>query len=207
MTRRRVVWRVVRAAALACSSAVVVAACGGSHPNGSTSTIPGNLLREARPIGTGPRFHPRATGPVVGTCKPRRGARFGAHVEVFAANRVVLLPAGIGTAQPRAWSGGRLSSARCYGDLVTLDPTGLVYVRPGRRVSLSALFRAWGQPLSPTRLASFDATGGRHVVVFVDGRRWRGRPGSVPLSRHAEIVAEVGPLVPPHTSYSFPPGI
>lgn len=206
MSHRRVAWRVRGVAALACSSVVVVAGCGSTHRAGSTPSVPRNLLREARPIGAGPRFHPPATGPVGGTCKPRLGARFGAHVEVFAANRVVLLPAGIGTAQPRAWSGGRLSSARCYGDLVTLDPTGLVYVRSGREVSLSALFRAWGQPLSPTRLASFDATGGRHVVVFVDGRRWRGRPGSVPLSRHAEIVAEVGPLVPPHTSYSFPSG-
>ena len=206
MTQRGVVWRVVRTAALACLSVVVVAACGASHRLGSTSTIPRSLLREARPIGVGPRFHPAATGPVVGTCKPRLGARFGAHVEVFAANRVVLLPAGIGTSPPRDWSGGRLSSARCYGDLVTLDPTGLVYVRAGRRLSLSALFRAWGQSLSPTRMASFAATAGRRVVVFVDGRRWRGRPGSVPLSRHAEIVAEVGPHVPPHTSYAFPPG-
>ena len=207
MTQRRVVWRVRRAAALACSSVVVLAGCGGSHPHWLDASVPRNLLREARPIGAGPRFHPPATGPVVGTCKPRLGARFGAHVEVFAANRVVLLPAGIGTAPPRVLSGGRLSSARCYGDLVTLDPTGLVYVRPGRRVSLSALFRAWGQSLSPTRIASFAARAGRRVVVFVDGRRWRGRPGSVPLARHAEIVAEVGPLVPPHTSYLFPPGI
>lgn len=207
MTRRRVVWRVLRAAAVACAAVVVVAACGATHRTSSTPTIPRNLLREARPIGTGPRFHPAAAGPVVGACSPRLGARFGAHVEVFAANRVVLLPAGIGTAPPRTWSGGRLSHARCYGDLVTLDPTGLVYVRPGRRLSLSALFRAWGQSLSPTRMASFAATAGRRVVVFVDGRRWRGEPGSVPLSRHVEIVAEVGPRVPPHTSYSFPPGI
>jgi hypothetical protein len=206
LTQRRVVGRVVRAAVLACFCVVVIAACGGTHRSGTTSTIPRKLLQEARPIGIGPRFHPAATGPVLGKCKPRLGARFGAHVEVFAANRVVLLPAGIGTAPPRTWSGGRLSPARCYGDLVTLDPTGLVYVRQGRRLSLSALFRAWGQSLSSTHMASFAASAGRRVTVFVDGRRWRGRPESVPLSRHAEIVAEVGPLVPPHASYSFPPG-
>jgi len=28
----------------------------------------------------------------------------------------------------------------------------------------------------------------------------------VPLTRHAEIVLEVGPHVPPHSSYMFPPG-
>lgn len=206
MTRRPAICLAVRAAALGCASVVLIAACGGTHRSDSTSTIPRKLLREARPIGTGPRFHPAATGPVVGKCRPRLGARFGAHVEVFAANRVVLLPAGIGTAPPRSWSAGRLSSARCYGGLVTLDPTGLVYVRPGRSLSLSALFHAWGQPLSSTRIASFSATAGHRVVVFVDGRRWPGRPGSVPLSRHAEIVAEIGPAVPPHTTYAFPPG-
>ena len=44
------------------------------------------------------------------------------------------------------------------------------------------------------------------MAVFVDGRPWRGAPGAVPLTRHAEIVLEVGPHVPPHSSYAFPPG-
>jgi hypothetical protein len=44
------------------------------------------------------------------------------------------------------------------------------------------------------------------VAVFVDGRRWRGAPAAVPLTPHAEIVLEVGPHVPPHSSYAFPPG-
>jgi len=30
--------------------------------------------------------------------------------------------------------------------------------------------------------------------------------GLVPLTRHAEIVLEIGPYVPPHLSYAFPPG-
>lgn len=69
-----------------------------------------------------------------------------------------------------------------------------------------ALFRSWGQPLSRTRLASFRAPKGAHVAVFVNGRSWHGAPGAVPLTRHAEIVLEVGPHVPPHASYTFPPG-
>jgi hypothetical protein len=143
---------------------------------------------------------------VVGPCHGTLGPRFGAHVEVFGANRVVILPAGIGTAPPRRLSAGRISAARCYGDLVTLDPTGVVLIRPGVRLGLSDLFRAWGQPLSPQRLASFTAPEGQRVAVFVDGRRWSGSPVSIPLRRHAEIVLEVGPYVPPHVSYTFPPG-
>lgn len=184
----------------------LVAACGSSGGASSTPTIPRALALEARPIGEGARFHPPADGPVFGACDGRIGPRFGAHVEVFAANRVVLIPVGIGTLPPRTSSAGRIVSARCYGRLVTLDPTGLVLVRRGARVSLADLFRSWGEPLSALRVASFPTRAGHQVVVFVDGRRWQGPPGSVPLVQHAEIVVEVGPHVPPHTSYAFPPG-
>ncbi len=186
--------------------AIALAGCGpGRHPV-PTATAPAALVAEARPIGRGPRFQPPANGRVVGRCDRRLGAREGVHVELFAANRVVLVPAGIGTRPPRRLSAGRISSAGCYGELVTVDPTGLVLVRPGLRPVLADLFRAWGQPLSPRRLASFSASAGASVAVFVDGRRWRGPPGMVPLRSHAEIVLEVGPHVPPHAAYAFPPG-
>jgi hypothetical protein len=126
-------------------------------------------------------------------------------VEVFGANRVVIVPAGIGTMPPRTFSAGRISGARCFGSLVTIDPTGLVLVRPEHRLFLSDLFRAWGQPLSPRRLAAFSSPVGGPIAVFVDGRPWHGAPGSVALARHSEIVLEAGPYVPPHASYAFPP--
>jgi hypothetical protein len=163
-------------------------------------------VSEARPIGTGPRFALPASGPVAGACQRSLGPRVGVHVEVFAANRVLLLPAGIGALRPWAELDGAITSARCYGALVTLDPTGLVLVRPGTGLTLADLFRSWGEPLSRTRLASFSAPAGTQVAVFVDGRRWNAGPASVPLARHAEIVLEVGPHVPPHSSYAFPPG-
>ncbi|MGB0092895.1 MAG: hypothetical protein WBP81_10235 [Solirubrobacteraceae bacterium] len=118
----------------------------------------------------------------------------------------MLIPAGIGTRPPRAVSAGRISAASCFGDLVTLEPTGVVLIRPGAHLFISDLFRAWGQPLSRGRLLSFRASPGVTVAVFVCGRRWRWRPGRVPLVRHAEIVLEVGPFVPPHPAYTFPPG-
>lgn len=128
-------------------------------------------------------------------------------MEVFGANRVVIVPAGIGVRPPLRLSGGRISSAACYGSLVTLDPTGVVLVRPGTRMSLSDLFRAWGEPLSRRRVASFLAPRASQVAVFVGGRAWSGAPGRVRLTRHAEIVVEVGAYVPPHSSYTFPPGL
>ena len=141
---------------------------------------------------------------MVGRCRPRLGPRYGVHVEVFGADRVVIVPAGIGVTPPFRLSAGRISSAGCYGSLVTLEPTGLVLIRRGSRLSLADLFRAWGEPLSAQRLASFTAPAGSRIRVFVDGHRWHGAPGDVPLTRHAEIVVEAGPYVPPHASYTFP---
>jgi hypothetical protein len=196
---------------IACVPALA-AGCGSTRAPASTraltstsGAISGLFLR-ARPIGSGSRFHTPARGPAIGDCRARLGRRVGVHVELFAANRVVLVPAGIGTMAPRTIAAGRISRARCYGELVTLDPTGLVLVRSGTAPSLGDLFRSWGQPLSARRLGPFAAPAGTRVAVFVDGRRRRGSPASVPLSAHAEIVLEVGPAVPPHSSYAFPPG-
>lgn len=163
--------------------------------------IPSSLLAGVRPIGLGPRFQPPVTGSVAGSCRAELGPRLQAHIELFGANRVVLLAAGIGTRKPRRITDGRVTSARCFGPAVTLDPTGVVYFRAGRTITVGDVFAAWGQPLGPRRIASF--TGGR-VRVFVNGRRSSLSPRSVPLTQDAEIVLEVGPSVPPHTHFTFP---
>lgn len=188
---------------VALNLAVCLAGAGCAAQRTATrAAIPAALLREARPIGRGPMFHPVLRGAITGRCRTRLGRRYGVHVEVFAANRVVIVAAGIGTRAPRQFVEGRISAAGCFGNLVTLEPTGLVLVRPGSRLALAELFRAWGQPLSAHRLAGFTGT----VRVFVNGKPRPGSSGSVPLTRHAEIVLEVGPLVPPHHSYTFPRG-
>jgi hypothetical protein len=206
LSAARLAVRLVWAGPAATAAMILPAACGSAEHRSQAAAPPPALLAEARPIGRGVRFQPPAVGPIVGPCRRDPGRRDAAHVEVFAADRVVLIPAGIGTRPPRQTSAGRISSARCYGELVTLDPTGLVLVRAGSRPDLADLFRAWGQPLSSRRLASFSASARESVSVFVDGRRWHGTPGEVPLRRHSEVVLEVGPHVPPHRSYTFPPG-
>ena len=179
--------------------------CGTSAHRSAAGAIPPTLLSEARPIGRGAAFHPPAAGPVVGRCADLLGPRIPAHVEVFAQDRVVIVAAGIGTRPPRSQVAGHPVQAACYGALVTLDPTGVVWIRPGARLSVRDLFRAWGQPLAPTRLASFTSPPRSPVAAFVDGRRWRGAPADIPLTGRAEIVLEIGPRIPPHPSYTFPP--
>jgi hypothetical protein len=194
------------ALALALAGAVALSGCGSGKSTSSISGIPRDLLLEARPIGLGEQFHPPARGPVIPPCRSSLGPRQGVHIELFAANRVVIVPAGIGVRGPLVTAAGRITHARCYGQAATLEPTGLVLVRPGSRHTVSDLFGSWRQPLSKLRLGPFRPAPGHEVEVFVDGRRWKGPPGRVPLSRHSEIVLEVGPHVPPHKSYTFPPG-
>lgn len=177
-----------------------------ARPARPSSGVPAALIREARPIGRGPRFQPSLSGQPEGRCTPTLGPRVGVHVELFAANRVVLVASGIGTKPPRSYSEGRISGAGCYGELVTLEPTGVVLVRPGAHPPLANLFRSWGQPLTARRLASFTESGPDGVRVYVDGHRWLGPPAQVPLVAHSEIVLEIGPYVPPHSRYTFPPG-
>lgn len=122
---------------------------------------------------------------------------------MFGADRVVLVPAGIGTLPPRRMLAGRIVRARCYGEVVTLDATGVVLIAAGAHRSLQAVFDSWGEPLSRRRLLSFDAAKGHELRAFVDGHPWKRPPGEIPLRRDSEIVLEMGPYVPPHRSFAF----
>ncbi len=187
------------------AACLLVAGCGSSTPakqRRAGGGIPASLLAGERPIGRGPRFQPKLLGSVRRSCATPLGRRNQVHVEVFGANRVVLLPAGIGTRPPRALTDGRMVRAACFGELVTLDPTGTVYLKPGPRLTLGDLFDAWGQRLTATRIASFA---GRQVHVYVNGSRYSGPPRQVPLTNGSEIVLEIGAHVPPHSRFTFPP--
>jgi hypothetical protein len=198
---------VVAGAAVLCA----VAGCGSARlptePRGrplpaADPAIPPALLRQARPIGRGDAFHPGAPARVAGTCRDALRPRIAVHLELFAANRVVIVPEGIGAARPWQTSAGRITRARCYGRFVTTDPTGVVLVAPGGDPTLGDLFRAWHRPLTGRRLLSF----GGGVRVYIDGRRRLEAPARVPLRGHSEIVLEVGPYVPPHPRYTFASG-
>jgi hypothetical protein len=136
-------------------------------------------------------------------CERAAGPRFGAHLELFAARRVVLVAPGIGVAPPRTRTGAYVRGGRCSYGVRTREPTGVVEVAAGTRATLGGLFAVWGQPLGRGRMAGFRGP----VRAYVDGRPWHGDPGAIPLVRHAQIVLEVGGFVPPHASYRFPAGL
>jgi hypothetical protein len=131
----------------------------------------------------------------------------GAHVELFARGRVVIVPAGIGVAAPFARDGAFVRPRGCTYPLRTLDPTGVVEIDRRDRLTLRDLFHVWGEPLSRTRLAGFRTAVTRPVRAYVAGRRWRGAIGAIPLRRHAEIVLELGRYIRPHRVFLFRPGL
>jgi hypothetical protein len=189
---------------------LLLGGCGGSAGEArDTARLPST----APSVGPGPRHRPPSLGwraarglPIRGlACTRPRGKRYGVHLELFAARRVVLIPPGIGIAPPRARRGAYVSGGRCSYPLRTREPTGVIEVDGGARngITLADLFAIWGQPLSPARIAGFTGP----VRAYLNGRPWPRAPGRMPLGRHAQIVLEVGGYVRPHATYGFPPGL
>jgi hypothetical protein len=149
------------------------------------------------PIGVGPRYQPTASnqavldGKPVGRMRCANGRRFAVHVELFAARKVVIVPPGIGVARNG-----------CSYPLRTKAPTGVVDVLRAGRFTLNDLFRVWGRRLDTAHMLSFRGA----VSVFVGGKRLTGDPRRIVLTKHAEIVLEVGGYVAPHRRYLFPRG-
>ena len=163
------------------------------------------------PIGIGHKYHPlslsqaSAAGQVINglRCSRRSVTRFGAHVELFAHRKVVIVPAGIGIAPPRRTDGPYVSAGRCSYPIRTVEPTGVIDVSRAAPLTLGQLFAIWGQRLSAHRLLSFTTGGSGRVIAFVDGVRWLGNSEAIPLHRHTQLVLEIGGYVPPHRHYRF----
>ncbi len=137
-------------------------------------------------------------------CAGRSPVVAAAHVELFAAGHVVIVPAGIGVDPPLRVRGATVRGGRCAYPLRTLDPTGLVLFGSDAPHTLGALFDVWGQPLGPTAMAGFRTRPHDRVSVFVGGARWGGDPAAAPLPSGSQVTIEVGVHVPPHTGYTFP---
>jgi hypothetical protein len=149
------------------------------------------------PIGAGPRFHPAPAAR--GACAPGPlGGGRRVHVELFAAGRVVIVPAGIGVRGARGRF-GRITDARCRGTVWTTDPTGVVRFEGAR--TLGSLFSAWGRRLRVDSLLSFRG----RVRLYRNGAAVGGDPRRLRLRDGDQLVLEVGPYIPPHRSYRFPP--
>jgi hypothetical protein len=194
-------------------AAVMLAAAWASACGAGSDEDP--LDRPVPHIGRGKGYRLAPAGGAVARARPvdglrcgQRGSeRFGAHLEVFANRLDVVIPAGIGVAPPRARDGAYVTGGRCFYPARTLEPTGLIELEDGARLTLGQFFDLWDQPLGRKRVLGFRAGRGQSVAAFVNGRRWNASPRAIPLSRHAAIVVEVGGYFPPTRRYLFPSGL
>jgi hypothetical protein len=195
-------------AALALAGAAGATGCGAA-PEDRPAAAP---VPRAVPIGRAARFRPPATptaavrrrAPVRGLrCGPPDGRRFGVHLELFAAGRVVVVPAGIGIAAPARREGAYVVPRSCRYAISTVEPTGVLELAAGTHARLGDLFALWGRPLGPRRLAGFRG----HVRAWVDGRRHAGDPRAIALTPHRQIVLAVGRAVPVHAAFTFRAGL
>jgi hypothetical protein len=155
-------------------------------------------LTGVAPYGEGPRWRPGpgAAGP---GCEPGRTGRDRVHLELFAQGKVMVVPAGIGIADP-VIDGAYARGGRCRHALFTTEPTGVIEVAEAS-LQLGDLFRIWDRPLSADRLLDFRAP----VRAHVNGRPYPGDPRTIPLTDEAQIVVQAGgPPVEPHADYVFP---
>ena len=139
-------------------------------------------------------------------CTPRGRRTYGAHLEVFANRRDVVVPAGIGVAPPRRREGAYVSGGRCRYPLRTVEPTGLIEVEEGRRLTLGDFFDIWGQPLTRRRVLGFPVRPGSSVAVFVDGGNGEG-PAVGPDRAPSRDRSGGRRILPPTRKYLFPNGL
>lgn len=203
MTRR--LRRSVPAAALA----LALGGCGGAAAPPSRARLPSDVIPV--PAGRTAAYRlPAISGAVarraaIGglSCTTSHPRYYGVHLDLYADRLVVPIPAGIGIAPPQRRAGAYVLGGACTYPLRTYEPTGVIVVDAGPPPTLSRLFAVWGQPLSAARAADFRG----RVLAFLNGRPWLRSPGAIPLTRHAEVVLEVGGYLPPHPRYRFEPGL
>jgi hypothetical protein len=167
------------------------------------------------PIGAGSLYHPGPRGISVArrrdvgklTCSNSASVRFGAHLELFGRGFVVIVPRGVGIAPPLRTDGPFVTAGACSYAAQTREPTGVIEIAHGTRVTLEDFFALWGQPLGSRRLAGFRAIGSERVRAWVNGRPWAADLRAIPLRPHDEIVLELGAFVAPHVSYRFRKGL
>ena len=183
----------MRRSALALVCAAALCGCGKEATPPPPAAVPIGATPEHRPP---PLWPATRRGRPVGhlRCTRAEPPRYGVHLEVFAARQVVIVPAGIGVAPPHRGRPPYVRSGRCTYPLRTREPTGVVEVARGPRLTLGDLFALWGRPL-------------RARYVWVAGRRRRGDPRPIPLAPHAQIVLSDDARVPVHARYLFPPGL
>jgi hypothetical protein len=121
------------------------------------------------------------------------------HLSVYVDGQLRPIPAGIGivapVAQPTA-QGPFDEASHCYYWLHVHAQDGVIHIESpaGHSYVLGQFFDIWGQTLSAHQVGPARGT----VTAFLNGRRYRGDPRTIPLGSHEDVQLDVGtPVVTP----------
>jgi hypothetical protein len=135
-----------------------------------------------------------------------------AHLDVVVDGRPVLVPAGVGVAEPVVVGGQTQSAIGLQAPVHTHDDTGVLHIEndgPPLVLTLGDFFDIWMVRLTSDCLGSYCADGTRTLRVYVGGQLVTGDPREVVLAPAVQIAVVFGaPGVPAQVpaTYEFPPG-
>jgi hypothetical protein len=183
-------------------------------PTSSTTTPAapsGKLGPEGIVLESGPQLAP-ASSTLPGTtingvqCAPSEQIAYHihAHLQVYVDGQPRLIPAAIGLVGPAVQqtpAGPFYGAQKCYYWLHTHTTDGIIHIEsPTKRIyTLGNFFDEWNQPLTADQVA---ASKGK-VTAFLNGKRWKHNPRSVPLESHFQVQLDVGHPVVPFRAISF----
>lgn len=146
--------------------------------------------------------HPRtarASLPIDGIpCQREQGAYHEhAHLTILNTGRRVRIPGTVGH--------GRHG---CLYWLHTHDASGLIHLEAPHRFvpTLGAFFDIWGQPFSSNQVAHTTLRTGQGMQIYLNQKRYAGKPRALPLRPYTVITLEVGPPFSPPHRYHFGSG-
>ncbi len=121
-------------------------------------------------------------------CDRQEGSAEHIHalISLYDRGRRLSIPANVGIPE----------GAQCLYWLHTHSDDGVIHIEsPVRRTfTLGEFFDVWGPELSATRAGPVIASGGRRLMIWVNGKVWRGRnPRDIVLRDHESIAIQNGP--------------
>lgn len=118
------------------------------------------------------------------------------HLAIFIDGTPRSVPLGVGMVAPVQVSDHFAASATCFYWLHVHAQDGIIHIESPQTANyvLAQAFDIWHQALSATRIGRYHGA----VTAFVNGKRWTGDPGQIPLTEKAQIVLDLGtPVVAP----------
>ena len=109
-------------------------------------------------------------------------------VNVYVNGHKVTIPVGVGIGT----NDGQTISF--YASMHTHDTSGIVHIESPteRKFTLGDFFDVWGVSFSPTNIGGYEASGGKQIRVYLNGKPYTGDPRDLALDQHDDVYVTFG---------------